>query len=60
MPQQAWIQNATLKDNILFGLSKENSRYTKVIHACALKADLDMLPAGDTTEIGDKAGYLTY
>lgn len=54
MPQQAWIQNATLKDNILFGRNFEQSNYTKVVRACALQSDLEMLPAGDSTEIGEK------
>ncbi|KAL3269849.1 hypothetical protein HHI36_008907 [Cryptolaemus montrouzieri] len=52
--QQAWIQNATLRDNILFGKSFDKKLYEKVIEACALKADLAMLPAGDQTEIGEK------
>ncbi|KAJ8938899.1 hypothetical protein NQ318_007614 [Aromia moschata] len=52
--QQAWIQNATLRDNILFGKKFEKTLYQKVIEACALKADLDMLPGGDQTEIGEK------
>lgn len=54
VPQQAWIQNATLKDNILFGRPLNEEFYEKVIEACALSADLAMLPAGDQTEIGEK------
>lgn len=54
VPQQAWIQNATLKDNILFGTPYEEQRYNKVIEACALNQDLAMLPGGDLTEIGEK------
>ncbi|XP_052124000.1 multidrug resistance-associated protein 1 [Frankliniella occidentalis] len=52
--QQAWIQNATLRDNILFGLPMEKEKYNMVVEACALKADLEMLPGGDLTEIGEK------
>lgn len=52
--QQAWIQNATLKDNILFGRAYNKAIYDKVVEACALKPDFDMLPAGDMTEIGEK------
>jgi ATP-binding cassette subfamily C (CFTR/MRP) protein 1 len=52
--QQAWIQNATLQDNILFGKSIDHASYQRVIEACALKPDLAMLPAGDQTEIGEK------
>lgn len=42
--QQAWIQNATLQDNILFGMPMDRKRYNQVIAACALKPDIDMLP----------------
>ncbi|XP_052283970.1 multidrug resistance-associated protein 1-like isoform X2 [Dreissena polymorpha] len=52
--QQAWIQNASVKNNILFGNDFQESRYDNVVEACALKADIDMLPAGDLTEIGEK------
>jgi ATP-binding cassette subfamily C (CFTR/MRP) protein 1 len=51
---QAWIQNATVKDNILFHLPYDVDSYNKSIEACALKADLDILPGGDLTEIGEK------
>uniref|UniRef100_A0A8B9NGU6 Uncharacterized protein n=1 Tax=Accipiter nisus TaxID=211598 RepID=A0A8B9NGU6_9AVES len=54
VPQQAWIQNATLKDNILFGSELDETRYRQVIKACALLPDLELLPAGDQTEIGEK------
>ncbi|CAH1379050.1 hypothetical protein MTP99_002817 [Tenebrio molitor] len=52
--QQAWIQNASLRDNILFGKSFDKVLYDKVIESCALKPDFEMLPAGDQTEIGEK------
>lgn len=52
--QQAWIQNATLRDNILFGKPYDKKLYDKIIEACSLKPDLDMLPGGDQTEIGEK------
>jgi ABC-type multidrug transport system fused ATPase/permease subunit len=52
--QQAWIQNATLKDNILFGKPYHEERYNMVLDACALRPDLLILPAGDLTEIGEK------
>ena len=53
-PQYAWIQNTTVKENILFGKGVERSWYERVIEACALQADLDMLPIGDNTEIGER------
>ncbi|KAH9518524.1 Multidrug resistance-associated protein 1 [Bulinus truncatus] len=52
--QQAWIQNATLKDNILFNKTLDDKFYESVIEACALRTDLQILPAGDLTEIGEK------
>uniref|UniRef100_A0A8C2FFR5 ABC-type glutathione-S-conjugate transporter n=1 Tax=Cyprinus carpio TaxID=7962 RepID=A0A8C2FFR5_CYPCA len=54
VPQQAWIQNATLKDNILFGHERKDSWYQSVLEACALLPDLGILPARDATEIGEK------
>uniref|UniRef100_A0A3Q1HY50 ATP binding cassette subfamily C member 2 n=1 Tax=Acanthochromis polyacanthus TaxID=80966 RepID=A0A3Q1HY50_9TELE len=54
VPQQAWIQNATLKDNILFGSPDEGKKFQKVIDACALTPDLELLPGGIQTEIGEK------
>ncbi|XP_044154090.1 ATP-binding cassette sub-family C member 2-like [Bufo gargarizans] len=54
VPQQAWIQNATLRDNILFGSPLDEARYQRVLEACALLPDLQMLPGGDMSEIGEK------
>jgi ABC-type multidrug transport system fused ATPase/permease subunit len=54
VPQQAWIQNATLKENILFGKKLNLNRYHDIIETCALATDLNILPAGDRTEIGEK------
>lgn len=53
-PQYAWIQNATLRDNILFGKEMDDEWYRDVIKACALQPDLDMLPNNDMTEIGER------
>ena len=54
VPQQAWIQNTSLKNNILFGQPLDENQYKRVINCCALKPDLDILPGGDQTEIGEK------
>ncbi|XP_046577439.1 ATP-binding cassette sub-family C member 2-like [Haliotis rubra] len=54
VPQQAWIQNDTLQNNILFGKPMVKQLYDKVVECCALKPDLTMLPAGDLTEIGER------
>jgi ABC-type multidrug transport system fused ATPase/permease subunit len=54
VPQQAWIQNATVRDNILFGKEVDQNKYEQVIDACALRPDLEILQGGDLTEIGEK------
>uniref|UniRef100_A0A8D3CY00 ABC-type glutathione-S-conjugate transporter n=1 Tax=Scophthalmus maximus TaxID=52904 RepID=A0A8D3CY00_SCOMX len=59
VPQQAWIQNATLRDNILFGSPHEDKKLQEVIEACALIPDLELLPGGDLTEIGEKGVNLS-
>ncbi|KAK4241442.1 P-loop containing nucleoside triphosphate hydrolase protein [Achaetomium macrosporum] len=53
-PQYAWIQNATVRQNILFGKEMDKEWYAEVIKACALQPDLDMLPNNDMTEIGER------
>ncbi|KAI9041859.1 P-loop containing nucleoside triphosphate hydrolase protein [Aspergillus affinis] len=50
--QNPWIENATIKDNILFGLPYNWSRYRKVLFASGLEKDLTMLPDGEMTDIG--------
>ncbi|KAG0012631.1 hypothetical protein BGZ80_011617 [Entomortierella chlamydospora] len=52
--QQAWIVNATLKDNITFGLEFDQEKYDSIVAASGLLPDIDMLPAGDMTEIGER------
>ncbi|MCO5578155.1 hypothetical protein L7F22_031993 [Adiantum nelumboides] len=52
--QNAWIQNATIEDNILFGETKVTALYGQVLDACALVKDLQCMDHGDQTEIGEK------
>ena len=54
VPQQAWIQNKSLRENILFVNEYNERRYKKVIDCCALTEDLKVLSAEDMTEIGEK------
>uniref|UniRef100_A0A672VF98 ABC-type glutathione-S-conjugate transporter n=1 Tax=Strigops habroptila TaxID=2489341 RepID=A0A672VF98_STRHB len=54
VPQQAWIQNASVEDNILFGKEMDETWFNTVIDACALKPDLESFPAGQKSEIGEK------
>ncbi|KAI4868362.1 ATP-binding cassette transporter protein YOR1-like protein [Hypoxylon rubiginosum] len=53
-PQYSWIQNASVRNNILFGKEMDRDWYKEVVTACALQPDLDMLPNGDATEIGER------
>lgn len=57
VPQQAWIQNDSLRENILFGHPLKERYYKAVLEACALLPDLEILPSGDRTEIGEKVSY---
>ncbi|KAJ5607281.1 hypothetical protein N7537_003900 [Penicillium hordei] len=50
--QTPWLQNATIKDNILFGSALDETKYRKVLKACVLETDLAALTKGDETHIG--------
>eukprot|EP01132_Coremiostelium_polycephalum_P009679 gene9679-11876_t len=52
--QQAWIQNNTLKNNILFASDLDQEKYDRVVESCCLLPDIKILPGGDQTEIGEK------
>ncbi|KAL3188436.1 hypothetical protein MRX96_003415 [Rhipicephalus microplus] len=54
VPQQSWIQNATVKGNVVFMNRLDEDRYREVIESCALLPDLEILPGGENTEIGEK------
>ncbi|CAO1615594.1 unnamed protein product [Parajaminaea phylloscopi] len=54
VPQQAWIQAASLRDNVLFGRPFEEERYWRCIRLAELEGDLASLPQGDHTGIGEK------
>ncbi|KAJ9112543.1 hypothetical protein QFC19_000558 [Naganishia cerealis] len=58
-PQQAWLQNDTIKGNILFGCPEDEDRYQAVIEACGLAPDLAILEDGSETEIGEKGVNLS-
>lgn len=53
-PQQAWIQNTTVRNNITFGEKLDQEWYNEVVKVCELTSDLAILQAGDETEIGEK------
>ncbi|NWV07412.1 MRP1 protein, partial [Ptilonorhynchus violaceus] len=57
--QQAWIQNDSLQENILFGSNLNRPYYELVLESCALLPDLEQLPNGDQTEIGERGVNLS-
>ncbi|XP_036105463.1 multidrug resistance-associated protein 4 isoform X12 [Molossus molossus] len=57
--QQPWVFSGTVRSNILFGKKYEKERYEKVIKACALTKDLELLEDGDLTVIGDRGTTLS-
>jgi len=52
--QVPWIQNKTIRENIIFNLPYDEKKYNETIRTCQLTRDLEILPAGDLTEIGEK------
>uniref|UniRef100_K3ZMJ9 ABC transporter C family member 3 n=2 Tax=Setaria italica TaxID=4555 RepID=K3ZMJ9_SETIT len=52
--QSPWIQSGTIEENILFGTQMNRERYKKVLEACSFTNDLDILPLGDQTVIGER------
>lgn len=49
-----WIQNTSVKENILFGKPMDRARYKSILSACCLDDDMKELPYGDNTEIGER------
>ncbi|KAG0704981.1 multidrug resistance-associated ABC transporter [Suillus ampliporus] len=59
VPQAAWLRNASIKDNILFGLPFDEERYQQTLEICALISDLKILEDGDESEIGERGVNLS-
>ncbi|KAL7825704.1 hypothetical protein SRHO_G00334420 [Serrasalmus rhombeus] len=57
--QQPWVFPGTIRSNILFGKELEPHKYERVLKACALKRDMELLPEGDLTVIGDRGATLS-
>ncbi|NXC75168.1 MRP7 protein, partial [Anhinga anhinga] len=57
--QEPWIQFTTVRENILFGREYDARLYEEVVDACALCEDLNILPAGDQTEVGENGVTLS-
>ncbi|KAJ3212921.1 hypothetical protein HDU82_003404 [Entophlyctis luteolus] len=58
-PQQYWLQNISLRENVLFGFPFDETRYNEVIQCCGLSKDLEILPFRDMSVIGDKGVTLS-
>ncbi|KAJ1994537.1 hypothetical protein H4R33_000243 [Dimargaris cristalligena] len=54
VPQEAWLRNTSIRDNIIFNAPYDEARYRQVLEACALVPDLRILKGGDLTEVGEK------
>ncbi len=54
VPQEAWLLNMSLRENIIFGSPYDEDKYRKVIQVCALERDLSLMANGDQTEIGER------
>ncbi|KAL6702697.1 ATP-binding cassette glutathione S-conjugate transporter ycf1 [Coniothyrium glycines] len=54
VPQSAWVMNASVRENIVFGHRWDPHFYEKTINACALRDDFASLPDGDQTEVGER------
>ncbi|KAG0370512.1 hypothetical protein BGZ54_006027 [Gamsiella multidivaricata] len=57
--QTPWIQNATIRNNILFDTPLDEERYKRVVKTCSLEKDLSNMPSGDETEIGERGVNLS-
>ncbi len=58
--QQAWIFNDTFRENLLVGQPYDAERYKKVLRVCSLESDVELLAAGESTEIGERGINLRY
>ncbi|XP_019738054.1 multidrug resistance-associated protein 4-like isoform X10 [Hippocampus comes] len=57
--QQPWILPGTIRSNILFGQELNHFKYDRVLRACALKRDMELLPGGDLASVGDRGANLS-
>ncbi|XP_055342381.1 ATP-binding cassette sub-family C member 5-like isoform X2 [Paramacrobiotus metropolitanus] len=59
VPQQAWLVNDTVRENICFGEPYEYKRYNEVVQVCSLTYDFAILPDGDQTIVGERGAMLS-
>ncbi|KAF9799122.1 hypothetical protein IEO21_10612 [Rhodonia placenta] len=58
--QESWVQNETIRQNILFGATYDEARYNEVIYQCGLKRDLELFDAGEMTEVRERGITLRF
>ncbi|KAK4701289.1 hypothetical protein P7C70_g4945, partial [Phenoliferia sp. Uapishka_3] len=56
--QAPWLQDDSIRANILFGAAWDEDRYNKVVFQCALESDLSIMPEGDRTQVGEKGWWV--
>lgn len=59
VPQSAWIQTGTIRENVLFGKRMDKDEYERVLEACALDRDIKMWAGGDLTVVGERGMNLS-
>ena len=59
VPQIAWVFSGTIRENILFGLPYDEQMYKRVLRACALVKDMQEMPNGDLTVVGERGEVLS-
>lgn len=52
--QQPWVFTSSIRQNIIFGQEYNKEKFDKVVEACSLKKDLELLPLGESTLVGEK------
>eukprot|EP00051_Salpingoeca_urceolata_P023211 m.390480 g.390480 ORF g.390480 m.390480 type:complete len:821 (+) comp20078_c0_seq3:722-3184(+) len=57
--QEPWLQNTSIRDNILCGEAYDDARYTRIVYACALVDDLRAIPGGDRAKVGEGGASLS-
>ncbi|XP_031269972.1 putative ABC transporter C family member 15 isoform X2 [Pistacia vera] len=59
VPQSAWIQTGTIRENVLFGKDMDKSFYEDVLDGCALNQDIEMWVDGDLSVVGERGMNLS-
>lgn len=59
VPQEAWLQEGSIRQNILFKYDLDKRRYSKVITKCCLETDLKLFSLGDASEVGERGMLLS-